>query len=100
MRNLAGLKSITMGLAALALGVAGPGLAATAAKPAAKPVAKTANAAPKPAAALAKAKPQPARTAARTAANGRTVNARLSNGKTVTYNCSLAGNKTKQACKR
>ncbi len=31
---------------------------------------------------------------------GRMVQARLSNGKTVSYNCSLAGNQTKQACKR
>ncbi len=30
---------------------------------------------------------------------GRMVTARLSNGKTVTYDCSLAGNKTKTACK-
>ena len=38
--------------------------------------------------------------APRTAAGGRMVRARLSNGQTVTYNCSLAGNATKQACKR
>ena len=31
--------------------------------------------------------------------NGRMVQARLSNGKIVTYNCSLAGNQTKQACR-
>lgn len=45
-------------------------------------------------------KPAAARPAPRPAANGRMVQARLSNGKTVTYNCSLAGNQTKQACKR
>lgn len=30
---------------------------------------------------------------------GRMVTARLANGKIVTYDCSLAGNKTKTACK-
>ena len=30
---------------------------------------------------------------------GRMVSAKLANGKTVTYDCSLAGNKTKTACK-
>lgn len=34
-----------------------------------------------------------------TVAKGRMVSAKLANGKTVTYNCSLAGNKTKAACK-
>ena len=34
-----------------------------------------------------------------TVAKGRMVTAKLANGKTVTYNCSLAGNKTKAACK-
>ena len=34
-----------------------------------------------------------------TVAKGRMVTAKLANGKTVTYNCSLAGNKTKTACK-
>ena len=43
-----------------------------------------------------------ARPATRVAAartNGRMVQARLANGKIVTYNCSLAGNRTKQACR-
>ena len=35
-----------------------------------------------------------------TSAGGRMVRARLSSGQTVTYNCSLAGNAAKQACKR
>ncbi|KQN27403.1 MULTISPECIES: hypothetical protein [unclassified Sphingomonas] len=34
-----------------------------------------------------------------TVAKGRMVTAKLANGKTVTYNCALAGNKTKAACK-
>ena len=34
-----------------------------------------------------------------TTRKGRMVTAKLANGKTVTYNCSLAGNKTKAACK-
>ena len=34
-----------------------------------------------------------------TVAKGRMVTAKLANGKSVTYNCSLAGNKTKTACK-
>ena len=79
--------------AAAALSFGGPALAVTAAKPAAKVAAKPA---PKPAAKpsfVAPAKAHPA-------ANGRMVTARQSNGKSVTYNCSLAGNKTKQACKR
>ena len=34
-----------------------------------------------------------------TVRKGRMVTARLANGKTVTYDCSLAGNKAKTACK-
>jgi hypothetical protein len=34
-----------------------------------------------------------------TVRKGRMVSAKLANGKTVTYDCSLAGNKTKTACK-
>ncbi len=34
-----------------------------------------------------------------TVKKGRMVSAKLANGKTVTYDCSLAGNKTKTACK-
>lgn len=34
-----------------------------------------------------------------TVRKGRMVTAKLANGKTVTYNCALAGNKTKAACK-
>ena len=62
-------------------------------KPAAKPVA---HAQAKPAAT--KVATAPARTAT-AKPRGRMVTARLANGKTVTYDCSLAGNKTKQACK-
>ncbi|MDO7843027.1 hypothetical protein [Sphingomonas immobilis] len=57
-----------------------------AAKPVAKPV-PVAAAKPAP-------KPKPAAAPA-----GRMVQAKLANGKTVTYNCSLAGNATKKACK-
>uniref|UniRef100_UPI0035CBEC8F hypothetical protein n=1 Tax=uncultured Sphingomonas sp. TaxID=158754 RepID=UPI0035CBEC8F len=35
----------------------------------------------------------------KTTGTGRMVQAKLANGKTVTYNCSLAGNKNKTACK-
>ena len=84
------------GLAAAAvLSLGSPALAVTAAKPAvtaAKPAAKVAA---KPA-----FKAHPAALHAKPAATGRVVTARQSNGKTVTYNCSLAGNQTKQACKR
>ena len=82
--------------AAALLAIGGPALATTAG-PAAKP------AAAKPHPALVAAKPKPAAPrmiAARPAASGRMVRAKLGNGKVVTYNCSLAGNQTKQVCKR
>ncbi|WP_353204999.1 hypothetical protein [Sphingomonas sp.] len=59
-----------------------------AAKPAPAMAAKPAIAAPKP---VPRAKPA-------AAPGGRMVSAKLANGKTVTYNCALAGNKTKKAC--
>ena len=65
--------------AAAALSLGAPALAATAAKPVAKPAAKV---------------------AAKPVTRARMVQAKQANGKTVTYNCSLPGNKTKQACKR
>ena len=87
---------VAVGIVAAAMLASGsPALAATA-SPATKPVARSA---PK----LVAAKPKPAAmhaVAARPAANGRMVQARLGNGKVVTYNCSLAGNQTKQVCKR
>lgn len=103
-------KSIPLALLAGAALLSGT--AAIATTPQAKPVA----AKPAPAAKPVAAKPAPAakpmvatkttkttkvattrKTA--TAAKGRMVTAKLANGKTVTYNCSLAGNATKQACK-
>jgi hypothetical protein len=87
---------------------------ATFAKPAAaahvavaKPAAPHAVAAARPATAakpsiFARAAAPAARPATRISsnhANGRMVTTRTSTGKTVTYNCSLAGNQTKQACK-
>ncbi|MEH3037227.1 MAG: hypothetical protein PGN23_12195 [Sphingomonas adhaesiva] len=39
-------------------------------------------------------------TTTRTAATGRMVTAKTSTGKTVTYDCSKAGNATKAACKK
>ena len=82
---------VGLGLASTMLITAPVFAAATTAKPAAKPVAH------------AQAKPAATKVAtARTATakpRGRMVTARLANGKTVTYDCSLAGNKTKQACK-
>lgn len=98
--------AITGLAAAAALAFAGPSWASTATKQAAKPVA--AKPAVKPAPTMktvAVAKPAPkARPATHVVrahpAAGRMVQARLANGKTVTYNCSLPGNQTKQACKR
>jgi hypothetical protein len=45
------------------------------------------------------AKPRTVAKRTTTARKGRMVSAKLANGKTVTYDCSLAGNKTKTACK-
>ncbi len=74
--------------AAAALSLGSPALAVSTAKPAAKGVVKPA------------VKAHPAALHAKPAATGRMVTARLGNGKTVTYNCNLPGNQTKQACKR
>jgi hypothetical protein len=99
-------------VAAVAKPAAAPHVAA--AKPAAashvavaKPAAPHVVAAARPAAAakpsiFARATAPAARPATRISANhatGRMVTTRTSTGKTVTYNCSLAGNQTKQACK-
>ncbi len=63
--------------------------------------AKPATTAAKPAAAKPVAAKPVAKTAAKkTAAGGNYAKATLKNGKTVTYNCNLAGNKSKQACKK
>lgn len=83
---------VGLGLASTMLITAPVFAAATTAKP--KPAAQ----APAKPAAKAKLAATPARTAA-TRPGGRMVKARLANGKTVTYDCSLAGNRTKQACK-
>ena len=88
---------IGVGLAATMM-IAAPSFAATttakpattAVKPAAKPV--------KQAAVAAKPKAAPQRVAA-ARPTGHMVKAKQANGKTVTYNCSLPGNKNKQACK-
>ncbi len=69
-----------------------PAASTTATKTSTKPATKLA-AKPATRLAAAKARATPARS------GGRMVKARLANGKTVTYDCSLAGNKTKQACK-
>jgi myo-inositol-hexaphosphate 3-phosphohydrolase len=68
---------------------------------AAKPAAPHVAAAAKPSI-FARATAPAARPATRISANhatGRMVTTRTSTGKTITYNCSLAGNQTKQACK-
>lgn len=69
--------------------------------PASSPAsAKPAMRAPtKQAAAPTKASTTAPKRAASAHPHARIVKVRLSNGKTVTYNCSLPGNKTKQACK-
>ena len=93
-------------VAAAMLAIGNPALAATAspaAKPkiAAKPAPKLAAVKAHPAMVAAKPKPAVPRMAAvRPAVSGRMVKARLGNGQIVTYNCSLAGNQTKQVCKR
>ena len=66
----------------------------------AAPAAKPAPAKPAPMMAakpMAASKPA-AKPRAATAPGGRMVSAKLANGKTVTYNCALAGNKTKKVC--
>jgi len=71
-----------------------PMAAAPVAKPMAAPMAKPAAPMARPAAAP---MARPAAGAKPLAANS--VRATLKNGKTVTYNCDLAGNKSKTACK-
>ena len=101
-KNMIGMGAATLAIISL------PALAtttSTAAKPitahAAKPAAthtvhtKAIAAAPLRAAPAVRLAPRVA--AARP--NGRMVQARLSNGKIVTFNCSLAGNQSKQACR-
>lgn len=95
---------VAMGLAST-LVIGAPAIAATqqhqttttaAAKPAARTMAKPAATMPaKPAAAM----PAKPRAAAPARSNTHMAKATLRNGKQVTYNCSLAGNKNKQACK-
>lgn len=87
---------VAMGLAST-LVIGAPAIAATQQHPAtttaaAKPAARTAA---KPVAAM----PAKPRAAAPARSNTHMAKATLRNGKQVTYNCSLAGNKNKQACK-
>ena len=81
---------IGVGLAATMM-IAAPSFAATT-------PAKPATTAVKPAAKPAKPKAASQRVAA-ARPTGHMVKAKQANGKTVTYNCSLPGNKNKQACK-
>jgi hypothetical protein len=95
MRKLAILAS-----AAIALGMSPMALAAPVAKPATAAAAKTADAAARTEKAAKTAKMAKATTAAAAAApNPNKVTTRTSTGKTITYDCSKAGNKTKAACK-
>lgn len=87
---------IALGLASTMM-VGAPAIAATQQHPAttsvaAKPAARTAA---EPAAAM----PAKAKVAAPARSNTHLAKATLRNGKQVTYNCNLAANKTKQACK-
>lgn len=87
---------VGLGLASTMM-ITAPVFAATTANTAAKPAAhvqvhQTAAAAPKVKAST-PARPVAARS------NTHLAKATLSNGKKVTYNCRLAGNKDKQACK-
>lgn len=89
---------VGLGLAS-AMMLSTPVFAATATKPA---PAATARPAAKPAAKLAVAKPTARKAApahvAKAKKNGHFASATLKNGKKVTYNCSLPGNRNKQAC--
>lgn len=72
----------------------------TVAKPMAAPTTKTMTTKTTPPATAVKATTVAhSRTTKTTTTGGRMVQAKLANGKTVTYNCSLPGNKTKTACK-
>ena len=74
----------------------------TVAKPAAAPTTKTMVTTTKttpPTTAVKATTVAHSRTTKTTTTGGRMVQAKLANGKTVTYNCSLPGNKTKSACK-
>lgn len=89
-------STIMIGAPAIAATQQHPTTASAAAKPAARTTAKPAAAMPARATAATPAKP---RTAAPARSNTHLAKATLRNGKQVTYNCSLAGNKNKQACK-
>jgi hypothetical protein len=91
-RTLVGLGLASTMLITAPVFASAPSAATT--KPAAKPAAHMqAKPAAKPRLAAAPTRAPAARS------GRRLVTARLANGKTVTYDCSLAGNKTKQACK-
>jgi hypothetical protein len=107
-RSLA--TAVLLGVSALTVAGA-PAFAATAAPTtkvaaATHMTAKPANAAPAVtksamlprATAAAKPAARPATRVAAAHSRGRMVTTKTSTGKTVTYDCSLAGNKTKQAC--
>lgn len=92
-----GLASTMMiGAPAFAATQQHPAAPTAATKPAARMAAKPAAAMPAKTVAATPAKP---RTAAPARSNTHLAKATLRNGKQVTYNCSLAGNKNKQACK-
>lgn len=87
--------------AALALATGPAAFAATKPAPATVAAAKTSAAAAKTSAAAVRTEKAAttAKVAAATAANPNKVTTKTSTGKTVTYDCSKAGNKTKTACK-
>ena len=97
-RTLVGLGlASSMMLAGPVFAATSPSSPATAAKPAMHASAK--QAAATSVGAKDKAKSHAAKHTASTSSKTHLAQAKLSNGKTVTYNCSLPGNKNKQACK-
>lgn len=92
------IRKTLFALAALAIATA-PAMAATTAPTATHAGAATRAVPAKPATKLAVAKPARTAVAAKPRGKSGLVTTRLANGKTVTYDCHLAGNKTKAACK-
>jgi multidrug efflux pump subunit AcrA (membrane-fusion protein) len=98
--NARGFERIAMIKLTLATALLLSGTAALAQTPAAAPTKTTVTTTKtSPATSTVKATAKTRSKTTTTTGTGRMVQAKLANGKTVTYNCSLAGNATKKACK-